>query len=398
MHGKKKTSVFYKRTNHPICPEWEMEFKAECSDHNLRMMKILSAAGIVMECFNIFMVLFLSKKGLGTLNNRIYFTFYLLLLIVLLLLPIFILGISRKGSKKKQRIFSLAFFYCFFFCLWSAGITFMDLQKNNNIIVYSFAVIFVSVLFYLKPWQSCLIFGGTQVLFLISTPFLNLGVNNIGIVVNTTVIASISLCMAYIRYRNGYESFINNQIILAQSEKIKEINIQLSDLVIQDSLTGLYNRRFLTDELAGKWSQYLRQEQTISVLMLDIDGFKAFNDRYGHLAGDECLKQLSNILKDSVEGQDCYIIRYGGEEFLLLFFGLTPEKSVEIAETIRYHVENEKIWLEFSNEAVSVTVSIGLCCVMMNTKSDINLLIKNADKALYEAKNAGKNRVQCFNI
>ena len=168
--------------------------------------------------------------------------------------------------------------------------------------------------------------------------------------------------------------------------------------MIQDSLTGLYNRRFLTDELAGKWSQYLRQEQTISVLMLDIDGFKAFNDRYGHLAGDECLKQLSNILKDSVEGQDCYIIRYGGEEFLLLFFGLTPEKSVEIAETIRYHVENEKIWLEFSNEAVSVTVSIGLCCVMMNTKSDINLLIKNADKALYEAKNAGKNRVQCFNI
>lgn len=368
---------------------------AEDAASNLAFMRRFAIFGILIEVFNIFLVLVVSSVKLATPNNKIYFSLYLILLVLLVIDLIVLHPYKKAASVPVRKILTITFFYCLLFCFWSAAITFQDLQSNNNILVYSFAMIIVAVLFLLKPWQSILIYGITQALFFCGLVFTADGANRMGVLMNTTIVAFICCCMSFSRYHGHQRQFTNTRIILEQNEKIQQINVQLGDLLIQVPLTGLYNRRFLTDSLIGKWSDYVRQEQVITAFMLDIDNFKIFNDNYGHQAGDHCLQQLSDILRASVLGRDCYVIRYGGEEFLLVYFGLDETQALQAAEALRGQVEATPVTLPSREEKILVTVSIGVCSAAMHTGSNLESLIRQADIALYKAKAAGRNRV-CF--
>lgn len=376
------------------CEPFWPALQAEDAAANLATMRRFAMFGILIELFNLFLVLVVSRVKLGTLNNKIYFSLYLLLLVLLVIDLVVLHPYRRAITLPVRKISTINFFYCLIFCLWSAAVTFQDLQHNVNISVYSFSMIIIAVLFLLKPWQSIIIFGATQILFLCSLPFSPLPDGQQGVVTNSTIVAFICCCMSFSRYHGHRRQFTNTRIIVEQNKKIQQANLRLSDLLIQDPLTGLYNRRFLTDSLIGQWHDYVRQEQLITVCMLDIDHFKAFNDQYGHQAGDECLQQLAATLRAAVQGRDCYVIRYGGEEFLLVFFGLPVDEVPQAADAVRRRVEGVPIRLADDGAGIPITVSIGVCSATMHAASNLELLIHRADVALYAAKAAGRNCVR----
>lgn len=166
---------------------------------------------------------------------------------------------------------------------------------------------------------------------------------------------------------------------------------ELEKISLTDALTGLPNRRHFDLYLEKEWSRALRQRQPIAIVMVDIDYFKAFNDAYGHLGGDECLKQVAQVLAQAVRRPTDLIARYGGEEFALVL--PNTQDAAAVAESCRLAIQALGIVHEFSGVAPVVTISAGVCNLVPSKRISPELLIQRADKALYEAKRAGRNQV-----
>lgn len=161
------------------------------------------------------------------------------------------------------------------------------------------------------------------------------------------------------------------------------------DLAIKDGLTGIYNHRYFQDELTKILLNASRNKSKVSIGLLDIDYFKKFNDNHGHQTGDLVLKHIAKILEDSVRKTDL-VARYGGEEFVIVLTNVKDPHFENIFENIRYKIEDSKIKNENKDE-LKITVSIGYSLFPDDT-TDKNLLINFADKALYKAKELGRNK------
>jgi len=173
---------------------------------------------------------------------------------------------------------------------------------------------------------------------------------------------------------------------VAINQELRERNDELRRLSITDSLTGLYNRTQLPESLSRELSRSQRHGHSFSLLMIDIDHFKRFNDTHGHQAGDELLRSVAGILKNSLRACDL-AARYGGEEFLILLTETDPEGARTFAESLRVGVER----LRFHGET-AVTISIGVASFPANG-TDVESIIRQADDALYDCKKRGRNRV-----
>jgi diguanylate cyclase (GGDEF)-like protein len=161
---------------------------------------------------------------------------------------------------------------------------------------------------------------------------------------------------------------------------------RLEELATTDSLTGLKNRRKFDTVIDIEWRRAIRQKMPLALLMIDADHFKAYNDTFGHQAGDQVLVGVAICISDSVRrAADC-AARYGGEEFAVLLPGLSPTEALAVAETIRLKVE---LW---SDEPQGTTVSIGVASLSPAATTDWSELLSAADKALYAAKAQGRNR------
>ncbi len=180
----------------------------------------------------------------------------------------------------------------------------------------------------------------------------------------------------------------------ANSIKIRRLNKQLKNLSLRDQLTGLYNRRFLTEFFSTYESTITRHNITTAVAMADLDNFKKINDTYGHQAGDEALKNVSTIAKTIFKRKSDLIIRYGGEEILIIAQDINYSNAYDILEEFRASVESLDI--VFGKNTIKITISIGWCIIPEDTK-ELQEAIRFADLALYEAKSLGKNRVVKFN-
>jgi diguanylate cyclase (GGDEF)-like protein len=159
-----------------------------------------------------------------------------------------------------------------------------------------------------------------------------------------------------------------------------------------DGLTGLANRRTFDDTMQREWRRAQRGNYPMAVIIADIDHFKKFNDTYGHLAGDECLKKVATALKNAVRRAGDLAARYGGEEFVLLMPMTTVSEATQIAEDIRTSVESMKIRHEKSGVNDFVTLSLGAAALVPQQGMSAEDLIKEADKAMYQAKEMGRNR------
>ncbi len=168
----------------------------------------------------------------------------------------------------------------------------------------------------------------------------------------------------------------------------------LEDLAIHDGLTGLFLKRYLLERMPPELNRALRGGQEVSVLMMDLDYFKKYNDRYGHTAGDIVLKTIGNLLKEFFNHPGNLLCRYGGEEFAVILPNCPKKRALQFAEEIRIKIAEKTI--ELRREKTRMTVSIGLAVFPQDAKIKDELLQK-ADQALYQAKREGRNRVVVVN-
>ncbi|NIO04804.1 MAG: diguanylate cyclase [Proteobacteria bacterium] len=177
--------------------------------------------------------------------------------------------------------------------------------------------------------------------------------------------------------------------LTATTEKLREANHQLEVLAKTDGLTEVYNHRYFMDKIGEIFEDWKKKAVPLSLLMIDIDYFKAFNDNHGHMTGDLVLKDIAGLLKSNCREHDI-VARYGGEEFAIILPETGSDKAEAIAEKIRKCVENHR--LSNGDGSQRVTVSIGIGTSSKDTGS-FNALISLADKALYHAKARGRNQV-----
>jgi len=167
----------------------------------------------------------------------------------------------------------------------------------------------------------------------------------------------------------------------------------LREMVARDGLTGIQNRRMFDQHIKRVWQQAVREEERVAVLLVDIDCFKNYNDRYGHQAGDECLRAVATSLSQSARRPLDFVARYGGEEFAVVLYEASREYAAEVLTRIQRSIAELNIPHEASTAATRLTVSIGAAFIMPTVSRTPEGLIQLADEALYSAKEQGRNRV-----
>ena len=167
----------------------------------------------------------------------------------------------------------------------------------------------------------------------------------------------------------------------------------LGQLAERDGLTGLYNRRSYDKYIQRIWRQSRREQAQLTVMLIDIDHFKAFNDHYGHQAGDDALKRVASVIAAGVQRPLDIAARYGGEEFALVLYGPATEYVTDLPETLREDVMQLETSHEGATHTKLLTVSIGVAVVSPDAERSQAGAIQMADEALYQAKEDGRNRV-----
>ena len=182
--------------------------------------------------------------------------------------------------------------------------------------------------------------------------------------------------------------------LLVLTRKLDDANQELTRLSSLDGLTGISNRRQFDETLLREWRRLGRQGRPLSMLLCDVDFFKQFNDGYGHQVGDECLKAVARTLRDTLRRPADLVARYGGEEFAVILPDTEITGALQVAEAMRSAVEGLNITHRYSKGGSVVTISIGVASTTPSrTGSDSSVLLKRADDALYQAKQAGRNRI-----
>jgi len=181
--------------------------------------------------------------------------------------------------------------------------------------------------------------------------------------------------------------------LTARNRELQAANQQLLQLSLVDAVTGVANRRYFDEAMERAWRSAARHQFEITLILTDIDFFKAYNDRLGHPAGDGCLKRVANELASGLLRPDDFLARYGGEEFAVILPRTGLQGATVVAERLRSNVESLGIRHPASAAAGLVTISQGLACAVPTLASAPSALIARADEALYEAKRSGRNKL-----
>ncbi len=280
--------------------------------------------------------------------------------------------------------------------LWGSVFTILVYIEREDIAIFSIVLFFVAALFILEPNRSSLLYMTNYVIF---TAMVYGRITSIGAANAIAFKSLITTVLALVISQGNYYS---RKRLEEYKMSLEEANEQLKEQALRDSLTRLYNNRYMFELLTRETERFERSDGALSLIMLDIDDFKHVNDTYGHLFGDEVIRRVSSALMDSTRESDV-IGRYGGEEFIVILKDTSTEKAVEIAERIRKTISD----LEF-DKAIKITASFGVSTLKdfmstghyekdatkeRNHGKDAAELVNIADMNLYKAKHRGKNCV-----
>jgi diguanylate cyclase (GGDEF)-like protein len=314
--------------------------------------------------------------------------------------------------KNLKRTNNIIVSYVAFMMIWGATVSLMDQKIYGQIVVYMVNVIACSVIYYLDNKTVVALYCISAFTLFLGLPFFQQSkAIIIGHCINCAIFLLFSYLASRILYKNLYSDFKSKRLIMETNEKLKneieenkmihrqleKANKKLKELSLKDELTNLYNRRALREFIDSICSSDFKQKP-LSIIMIDIDNFKLYNDKYGHIKGDEVLKKVSGKLNETLRDSINFVARYGGEEFICIFLETDNNEIYEIANKIREKICGLKIAHTYSNVSNYVTISLGMATTIIPYNANlIHQCIKNADIALYKAKNEGKNRIVNYN-
>jgi diguanylate cyclase (GGDEF)-like protein len=263
--------------------------------------------------------------------------------------------------------------------LWGASLSILDLDSHATMTVYLTFVFITSFALIVRPDVSLFILTIVQSVFIIR---LIPQASFIAYSVNSTVFILFAWFVGRYQYYMICDRFKKDDIITEKNGVLAKQNVELVKLMMKDHLTGVYNRYSLDDILAKKWMEAYVHQTTIAVLMIDIDSFKKFNDTYGHIQGDNCLKSVSKILLSVSDRYDGYTFRYGGDEFCMIF---SNQKYIEsIIDDINKSISEQEF--KINEEVIPIRLSIGMFAEIPEKDNDQWCCIDRADQALYQEK------------
>jgi len=372
-------------------PRLEKHFLSDTLDARKKRFFILGIIAIVM--YNLFLLT--DREMLPD----IYLMAWKIRLGIVTPVMIIILGMMRWRAFARV----LDYFVDFMILLTAGSIIFfLALSHHPNVVHYHTGIILIvmfgNIVVRFRFWHAFCVSWLTFLFYLLTvpriTPMLPPVMINSSIVLFTAII--ISLIANYQMENDARWNYLRNLLKEIETIRLEKAKVELEHLSSSDVLTGLTNRRYFDSFLDKEWRMGIRNQTPVSLLFLDVDDFKAYNDNYGHQAGDVCLQKIAAVIRRSVHRSRDLCARYGGEEFVVLLPDTAQESALHIAEIIRAGIEMEKLPHSFSRAASHITVSIGVASIIPQLGVDQSLLVEMADRALYKAKEMGRNQVQVF--
>lgn len=382
---------------------------------NIKRCKLFASIVALFEVLLIVMNLqnaVVGSQGTKVLNH--YLLLYILLLSYSVFMVVYIHAYQKKANpteKQRKRLEYTLIGYIQFFLLWGAVLTLFDQWEYGQVLGFCFAFM-ISLLFLVSSPTLLVLYITPIVVLYVGLPFVQPSqAILVGHYINITVFLTFCWFTSRILYNNNALAHLN-EILLMESNKhleakieenvkinkqLENLNQQLSKLTVLDELTNIPNRRGFHQYICGNLPRN-HEKRALSIMMIDVDDFKLFNDHYGHLEGDRVLQTVAQKL------QDCLIdiptgmaARFGGEEFVVALFDLEEDQVYRKAEDIRRAVLKARILHEYSSYGCA-TISIGLASGYVSEEREAKELIKLADQALYRSKSIGKNRVEVLEV
>ena len=211
------------------------------------------------------------------------------------------------------------------------------------------------------------------------------------------IMLGVAIVGVFVLYRQFQLKRFNNKLS-SLNQELAQANQKLENISFIDGLTQIPNRRKFDDFLAQEWKHCKRDQHNLSLIMLDLDFFKQFNDSYGHLAGDDCLKQIAKTIEDCIKRPKDLAARYGGEEFIVVLPETKKEGAKKVASRMKEAIVDLKIEHQDSKVSPYVTVSLGVASIIPSDQISSEEFVDAVDNALYQAKQAGRNRIEATDL
>lgn len=381
-------------------PNLELLFWQSIAERSLHMIRAVTSIGLVVYLsvgiLTFLTVYFLTEERHRLHDILIWLLTYLNGAFCLVTLPV-VAGIPSLTRYFQRVLISIVFLAVFF-------TSFLTVQYEEVRLIQqgSYIVVFVYMLAYfltgIRPLVlliTCLIAG------LLPLPLLwVMEVRFDPVVYFYAVIVSnvVGFMVSYIVTGKERVSFLQARLLELDKIHSDVMSNELVRLSNEDALTGLYNRRYLNETIAIEWERAERSEEPISVVFVDIDYFKLYNDTYGHLQGDKALIRVAGVLRKHMRRTSDIAARYGGEEFVLLLPNTPSAGAQVVANNIMRAVDSLKIEHKTSNVAEHLTLSIGVATWAQEENMTMNKLIAQADAAVYQAKAEGRHAIRVFGV
>jgi diguanylate cyclase (GGDEF)-like protein len=401
--------------NYLKCYVEELEkenFRANLLCDNLRRSRILAVVMIIFECILIVVDII---SSILVADDRFHFNAYLAMYLLMAgINGIYLLiiknastgqNVSSDQLKKYEIILTI---YITAIMSWSSIVSLMDQKLYGQVTVFMIIMTTSSVLYYMESKIIWIPYLSSILILVIGLPFFQ---PSSDILIGHYVNLSIFIATTYLASRIIFSNYVNdfnhkvllsktNNLLEQEIEENKDINnklelanLQLKRVALIDELTGIPNRRGFRNYIDSFFKRQAECDTVISILMIDIDFFKQYNDKYGHDAGDDVLIKVANEISFIVKNVGGYFCRWGGEEFVYIQFNETMDMIQNTAQLIRQSVFEKKILHEYSNVSEYISISIGSSTVKITGKEDVGRVINLADQALYQAKDNGRNCV-----
>ncbi len=385
-----------------IPKELKQIYAEESSLHNFLLFYFLSVCLLITEtALLIFQIIRLGPL----LFTLFYFVVYVLAIIFsAVFTTIYTLYKCNKITKHKNFV-DMLFVLCLIALVLLTCIA--ELSSNSTLPQTTLFVIMmfsISTLIYLNLKVIIALLVGGNLAYILITFLSVLPMNNkISMSLDYAVLLVVNICVAVVFNNVRIETFIrkielqkaNNELKIT-NEKLEELNKQLEHISTTDTLTGVMNRLAFNNILKTQWINAKQSKKHLAAIMLDVDYFKRYNDFYGHIEGDKCLKLVADAIVKSLRTNVDFVFRYGGEEFVCLL----PYTDIEGAKVVCKRIMNEleTMALVHSKMGETVTISAGINCVAPSENDDMFVFIEHADDALYYAKETGRNKYCVYDI
>ena len=334
-----------------------------------------------------------------------YAILYLLLFIISFIAYLIVSYFAKDIDVNDKKILGFLSILTAVYMVWISLLLFVNRNFEASTIVYTATIVIITQGIYLAPRYAAWFVSLSSFFFLV-TNIIRSGYENLDYEasVGIIVLSFVSFLVSYSRYNNRCRAVYNELLIIKQNETLDEMvkqlqeqkltlektNFELEQAYVRDSMTGLYNRWYWNKVYEDGITRCKEAQNFTAIFMMDVDNFKNINDTKGHSMGDKCLIAIAEVLvRETKNIENCNVYRMGGEEFVVFCEDIDKANAIKLANAILKGVQN----ITIMGLDTMLTVSVGVHIQKVENHSDVEEFVVKADKAMYESKNTGKNKI-----